>query len=73
MEYLSKHIGSTVLVTLKGGTWIRGIFRSYDAHLNLILDDAEEIIQNGESGEHSVRKLGKVLIRGDTVVFISPV
>jgi small nuclear ribonucleoprotein len=35
--------------------------------MNLVLEDAEEI-QNGEV----VRKLGSVIIRGDTVVFVSP-
>ncbi|MEM4456890.1 MAG: LSM domain-containing protein, partial [Archaeoglobaceae archaeon] len=45
----------------------RGTLDGYDIHMNLVLLNAEEI-QGGEV----VKKVGSVIIRGDTVVFISP-
>ena len=53
---------------LKGGREIRGILKSYDQHLNLVLENAEEVKSNGKT-----RKLGTIIIRGDNVVLISPV
>ncbi|HID42776.1 MAG TPA: small nuclear ribonucleoprotein, partial [Archaeoglobaceae archaeon] len=50
-----------------GGREFRGILNGYDVHMNLVLQNAEEI----EGGEVT-KKLGSVVIRGDTVVFVSP-
>ncbi|MEM1873675.1 MAG: LSm family protein [Acidilobaceae archaeon] len=63
---LRSYIGMPVLVKIKGGKGFRGILRSYDQHLNIVLDNAEEI-----EGENR-RTLGRVLIRGDNVVVVSP-
>ncbi|ADC65985.1 Like-Sm ribonucleoprotein core [Ferroglobus placidus DSM 10642] len=67
LDVLNKALKTPVLVRLKGGREFRGTLDGYDIHMNLVLVDAEEI-QNGEV----VRKLGSVVIRGDTVVFVSP-
>jgi small nuclear ribonucleoprotein len=56
-----------VIVRIKGGREFRGVLNGYDVHMNLVLQNAEEI-QGGEV----TKKLGSVVIRGDTVVFISP-
>ena len=64
---LSEALGNMVLVKLKGGRHIRGILKSYDQHLNLVLDQAEEIKEDGNT-----RKLGTIIIRGDNVVLVSP-
>ncbi len=66
-ELLSRSLGSTVLVRLKGGRELRGILFSYDQHLNLVLEEAEEI------RESKTRQLGTVILRGDNVVLVSPV
>ena len=67
-KLLSESLGNIVLVKLKGGREIRGILKSYDQHLNLVLENAEEVKSNGRT-----RKLGTIIIRGDNVVLISPV
>ncbi|MCS7121089.1 MAG: LSm family protein [Archaeoglobaceae archaeon] len=67
LDVLNRSLKSPVIVRLKGGREFRGRLDGYDIHMNLVLVDAEEI-QNGEV----VRKIGSVLVRGDTVVFISP-
>ncbi|KSW12667.1 RNA-binding protein [Pyrodictium occultum] len=64
---LGDSIGSIVLVKLKGTNEVRGKLKSYDQHLNLVLEDAEEIYEDGRT-----RKLGTIVIRGDTVLLISP-
>ena len=65
-EILLESVGKQVLVKLKGGREVRGILVSFDGHLNLVLSDAEEILENG------ARKLGTIVIRGDNVIMISP-
>ncbi|OYT26813.1 MAG: small nuclear ribonucleoprotein (Sm) [Thermoprotei archaeon ex4572_64] len=66
-EELQKALNKFVFVKLRGGTELRGRLRSYDSHMNLLLEDAEEV-----SGKDSVKR-GVVFVRGDTVLFISPV
>lgn len=67
LDHLSEALGKTVLVKLKSGEEIRGELESFDNHMNLILGNAEEI-----EGTQPLRKLGKTLLRGDTILFISP-
>lgn len=57
-----------MLVKLKGNKEVRGRLKSFDYHLNIVLDDAEEILP--DSGNN--RKLGLVVIRGDNVILVSP-
>ena len=59
-------MGSIVLKKLRSGV-VRGKLRTFDMHLNIVLEDAEEVREEGN------RPLGRILIRGDNVIFISPV
>ncbi|MEM3369555.1 MAG: LSM domain-containing protein [Candidatus Micrarchaeia archaeon] len=52
---------------MKGGTELRGTMTAYDVHMNIVLQDAEQL-ENGEVK----RKLGTMLVRGDSIVFFSP-
>ncbi|MEM4983859.1 MAG: LSM domain-containing protein [Candidatus Hadarchaeales archaeon] len=67
MDLLNRALGSSVLVSLKGGREFRGKLAGFDVHVNLVLEDAEEL-QNGEP----TRRFGTMMIRGDNVVYISP-
>ncbi|MHA1595365.1 MAG: LSM domain-containing protein [Candidatus Baldrarchaeia archaeon] len=67
LEFLQKSLDSVVLVKLKGGKELRGKLRGLDMHMNLILDEAEVIIDDKNS-----QKLGTIIVRGDNVVLISP-
>ncbi|MEK6924366.1 MAG: LSM domain-containing protein [Candidatus Micrarchaeota archaeon] len=66
-DILNTALNNNVLVKLKGEVEIRGTLASFDMHMNLVIDNGEEL-KNGELR----RKLGTVLLRGDTVVFVSP-
>jgi small nuclear ribonucleoprotein len=72
MELLQNSIGAQVLVELKGRKQIKGRLRGYDQHLNLVLEDAEEISFNAETGEQTVTQIANVIVRGDNVVIVSP-
>ncbi len=67
LDTLNKAKGSTVLVRLKGGRELRGKLVSYDTHVNLVIEEAEELAEDGAS-----KRYGEMIIRGDNVVFISP-
>lgn len=64
-EALVWSLNSSVVVKLKGGRFIRGKLRGFDVHLNLTLNDAHQILENGD-----LRSLGDIIVRGDVVVFI---
>ena len=59
-------LNQLVLVELKGRRVVRGKLFSFDQHMNLVLEHAEEI-SIGEG-----RKLGTIVVRGDNVVLVSP-
>ncbi len=65
-KVLAESVGNVVLVKLKTGK-VRGRLKTFDMHLNIILEEAEEVL------EDKTRPLGTILIRGDSVVFVSPV
>ena len=72
MELLQTSIGSQVLVELKGRKIIKGKLRGYDQHLNLILEDAEEITMDPETDEQNIAQIDTVIVRGDNVILVSP-
>jgi small nuclear ribonucleoprotein (snRNP)-like protein len=69
LELLAKSLDMRVLIKLKGGRELRGKLRGYDQHMNLILEDAEEL-RPGE--EEQLLKVGTIIVRGDNVIIISP-
>ncbi|MFH1779742.1 MAG: LSM domain-containing protein [Candidatus Micrarchaeota archaeon] len=66
-DLLNSALNNSVLIKLKGQVEIRGTLSSFDVHMNIVLENAEEL-ENGEIK----RKIGSALVRGDTIVFISP-
>lgn len=66
-DVLNSSLNNTVVVGLKGGIEFRGTMVAYDVHMNIVLEKAEQLV-NGEVK----RGMGTVLLRGDSVVFISP-
>jgi small nuclear ribonucleoprotein len=66
-DFLNNSINKNVLVLLKGNTRIRGILKAFDIHMNIVLDDAERL---NEDNTVDI-KIGKTIIRGDTVILLS--
>ena len=66
MDILNQAREKRVLIRLRGNRRMRGILKNYDIHLNLTLENAEEI------GTEGTAKLGDVIVRGDNVIMISP-
>lgn len=67
LDVLNKALDSPVVVKLKGAREFRGTLIGYDMHLNLVLNDAQELID----GENT-RTIGSLVVRGDNVVYVSP-
>lgn len=67
IDALDRAKGKKIFAKLKNGDEITGVLRALDLHLNLWIDEAE-IQKDG----NKVR-LGTVLVRGDTIVYASPV
>ncbi len=69
IDALDRAKGKRVMVKLKNGEEINGVLKALDLHLNLWIDEAEVTRNNGENK----MKLGTLLVRGDTIVYASPV
>ena len=67
IKILEESVGTAVLVRLKGGRSLRGKLRGFDQHMNLVLEDADDISNANES-----QKLGTIIVRGDNVIILSP-
>ena len=66
LDALNNARDKSVIVELKNGKQYIGKLKAFDIHINVVLEDAEERIE----GEVK-RKIGKVFIRGDTIILIS--
>ena len=67
VKVLDESINKMVLIKLKGNKTIRGNLLGFDQHMNLLLDQSEEVPSEGDS-----ISLGSIVVRGDTVIMISP-
>ena len=66
IDVLNNAKGKRVLVKLKRGMEIAGTLQAMDLHLNMWLEDAEQI-----TDEKKI-KLGTLLVRGDNIIYVSP-
>ena len=66
-KIFEESLNKVVLVQLKGGKTIRGKLYSFDQHMNLVMEDTEDITE-----VDNAKKLGTLVVRGDNVVLVSP-
>ena len=66
-KIFEESLGKVVLVELKGGRSVRGKLFSFDQHMNLVLEDAEDLVNS-----ENTRKIGTIIVRGDNVILVSP-
>jgi len=67
LQALNNSLQNRVIVELRAGREFRGTLDGFDVHMNLVLRDAEEIV-DGEL----VREAKETIVRGDNVIYISP-
>jgi len=66
LDALNKARGRRVMIDLKNGKTIAGSLNAFDIHINCVLDNAEEIVDNEVK-----KKMGTVFVRGDTILTVS--
>ena len=67
LDVLNNAKGKEVIVQLKNNKQMVGTLLAIDIHINVVLDNAKEMV-DGESK----RSMGLTFLRGDTIIFISP-
>ena len=63
---LEQSLNRRVSLLLKDGRILEGKLVGFDDYMNMVLEDTEETTQE------RVRRLGKVILRGNNVVSIAP-
>ena len=67
LDLLNQSKGKEILVQLKSDKQMVGTLLAFDIHINVVLDNAKEIV-NGEAK----RSIGLTFVKGDSIIFISP-
>ncbi|MEI8364621.1 MAG: LSM domain-containing protein [archaeon] len=65
-DMLNNAINKQVLILLKDNVQVRGKLKAFDVHMNIVLEDAEEL-KDGKSKTKYV----ETLVRGDNLVWVS--
>jgi small nuclear ribonucleoprotein len=63
---LENFLNMVVLVSVKDGRKFRGKLTQYDEHMNLLLEDAEEISGSGTQSKYKL-----ILLKGGNVLDVS--
>lgn len=67
LQILQNAQGSIILLRLKDGTEYRGLLKEIDAYMNMILEQATELLEGTP-----VAKYNEIFIRGNNLLFIKP-
>ena len=67
LDALNNARDKRVIVELKNGRQYIGKLKSFDIHINVVLENAEEHVDG-----QLKRKIGMAFLRGDTITVISP-
>ncbi|KON26953.1 RNA-binding protein [miscellaneous Crenarchaeota group archaeon SMTZ1-55] len=66
-KILEESLGKLVLLRLRGNRSLRGKLQGFDMHMNLVLEEADDI-----SNPEETETLGTIIVRGDNVIIVSP-
>lgn len=66
LDALNYMRGKRVIIDLKNQRQVIGTLRAFDIHINIVLEESEEHMDGALK-----RKLGRVFVRGDTIILIS--
>ena len=67
INVLERNLNKRLSLLLKDGRILEGVLIGYDEYMNLVLDNTQE------TKDEVVKKMGKVILRGNNVVTIVPV
>ena len=68
LKILHASLNNRVMVELRSGRGYHGTLDGYDVpHMNLVLKNAEEIINVEATAKHNM-----VIVRGDNIIYVSP-
>jgi small nuclear ribonucleoprotein G len=62
---LRKYMDLRIDISMKSKERVVGVLKGYDQFLNIVLDNAVEVIEGGEAPKP--RELGTILIRGNSI------
>lgn len=66
IKVLDEYVNKVLLIKLRNTQTIRGNLKSFDKHMNLILEKSEDVLSEGQS-----KSLGSIILRGDNILTIS--
>jgi small nuclear ribonucleoprotein len=68
LKILHGSLNNRVMVELRSGRGYHGTLDGYDVpHMNLVLKNAEEIIEGESKAKHNT-----LIVRGDNIIYVSP-
>ena len=68
LKILHESLNNRVMVELRGSRGYHGTLDGYDVpHMNLVLKNAEEIINGETTTTHNT-----IILRGDNIIYVSP-
>ena len=68
LQILHASLNNRVMVELRSGRAYHGTLDGYDIpHMNLVLKNADEIIQGESTSKHN-----HIIVRGDNIIYVSP-
>ena len=67
LDLLNESKGKEILIELKDGKQLVGTLLAFDIHINLVVDNTKEIVNN-----ELKRSLGLAFVRGNTILWVSP-
>ncbi|KAJ1951874.1 U6 snRNA-associated Sm-like protein LSm7 [Linderina pennispora] len=73
---LNRYSDKRIRVKFQGGREVTGVLKGFDQLMNIVLDDAVETLRAHDNGEaaqaETTRKVGLVVLRGPSIILISP-
>lgn len=66
-DLLNNVMNKAVMVRLKGDRQLRGTLKAFDQHMNLVLEEADEL-----HNDEKLATIGTVIVRGDNILYVSP-
>ncbi|MFW9879352.1 MAG: LSM domain-containing protein, partial [Candidatus Thorarchaeota archaeon] len=74
IDYLKDSLNKVILIKVKRNRLFRAKLMSFDEHLNIYIEDAEQLFEY-QDDEGNIREehenLGDIVIRGDNIIFIN--